>query len=73
MQRELFGLLPDDYAPLPPNEAAFLAELPVWPTTQEVEDETICRRLERRGLVKVERHKADPIAIRPIWYAGRVP
>lgn len=69
----LFGSLPDDPAPLPPEEAALLSELPIWPTTREVANEAVCRCLERRGLVVVERHKMDTIAIRPTWFAGRLP
>jgi hypothetical protein len=71
----LFSTLPDDPAPLPDDEAALLAALPVYPTTTAVqqESEACCRRLERRGLVKVHREKDDPIAIRPTFYVGRLP
>jgi hypothetical protein len=71
----LFPALPDDPAPLPCDKAALLSDLPTWPTTQEIagEQEGACRWLERRGLVKVERCKSDPIAIRPTMYAGRLP
>lgn len=73
----LFGDLPDDPAPLHPDDAALLRSLPIYPETQSVDwdsdAEARCRRLERRGLVKVERHKDDPIAIRPTMYAGRLP
>jgi hypothetical protein len=68
----LFGALPDDPAPLPRDEAALLADLPVYPETQRVDDESCCRRLERRGLVKIHREKDDPIAMRPTFYAGRI-
>lgn len=68
----LFGALADDPAPLPCDEAALLADLPIYPDTQRVEDEACCRRLERRGLVKVHREKDDPVAMRPTFYAGRI-
>jgi hypothetical protein len=77
MNGGLFGDLPDDPAPLDPDDAALLHDLPIYPETQEIDwdmaVEARCRRLERRGLVKIERHKNDPIAIRPTMYAGRVP
>jgi hypothetical protein len=71
----LFPDLSDDPAPLDPDAAALLAALPVYPWTQEVlpEQEAACRRLEKRGRVRVTREKSDPIATRPTWYAGRVP
>lgn len=71
----LFPDLPDDPAPLPREEAALLARLPFWQTVEEIpeQDEAACRRLLKRGLVKIHRWKDDPIAIRPTMYAGRVP
>jgi hypothetical protein len=71
---DLFPSLPDDPAPLAHDEASLLADLPIWDTVQAVPDdkEAICRRLEKRGLVKVHRWKDDPIAIRPTMYAGRL-
>ncbi len=71
----LFGDLPDDPAPLARDEKVLLADLPIYPMTQAVSqrDEGCCRRLERRGLVKVHREKDDPIAIRATFYAGRLP
>jgi hypothetical protein len=73
----LFGDLPDDPAPLNPDDLAMLRSLPVYPYTHAIEcdiaAEARCRRLEKRGLVKVERYKDDPIAIRPTMYAGRLP
>lgn len=78
MAADLFGGLPTDLAPLPADEAALLARLPIYGADQCVEeigpeDEAPCRRLERRGLVKVHRWKLDPIAIRPTMHAGRLP
>jgi hypothetical protein len=71
----LFGELPDDPVPLHPDDAALLASLPVYPTVAEmgVDLEARCRRLERRGLVKIHRWKNDPIAIWPTMYVGRLP
>ena len=75
MTAPLFIGLPDDPAPLPRDEAALLADLPIYPMTQAVDqrDEATCRRLERRRLVRVHREKDDPIAIRPTFYVGRLP
>lgn len=71
----LFGMLPDDPAPLAADDAAFLASLPIYGTVQEVlaKDEPTCLRLERRGMVKVHRWKTDPIALRPSLHVGRLP
>lgn len=74
----LFPALPDDPVPLPPDDAALLARLPLYGVDQCIEqiaeeDEAICHRLERRGLVKLHRWKDDPIAVRPTMYAGRLP
>lgn len=71
----MFGDLPNHAAPLPPEDAALLVSLPEWPTTTEVDqtDHPSCRRLERRGLLKVSREKMDPVAIQPTWFAGRLP
>jgi hypothetical protein len=76
MNGGLFGDLPDDPTPLDPDDAALLRGLPIYPETQEIDGdmaEARCRRLERLGFVKIERHKNDPIAIRPTMYAGRAP
>ena len=75
MSASLFPILPDDPAPLPHDEAALLATLPLWDTVQQVshEDEAACRQLEKRGLVKLHRWKDDPVAIRSTMYAGRMP
>lgn len=74
-ERSLFEHLPEFPQSLPADELQMLAWLPVWPTTTEVfpEVRTIAGRLERRGLVKIERHKMDPIEIWPTWFAGKLP
>jgi hypothetical protein len=71
---DLFPEAPSFPPALPGDELRLLASLPAYDTVQEisVEDEAACRRLERRGLVKVHRWKDDPIAIRPTLYAGRL-
>jgi hypothetical protein len=73
----LFANLPDDPAPLPPIDAALLASLPTYPTVQEIgwdtQAEAACRRLEKRGYVKVHRWKTDTINIRPTMHVGRLP
>lgn len=71
----LFGDLPDDRAPLNRGDAGLLASLPTYPETAALDDwdEASARRLEKRGLIRVEREKSDPIAVRPTWYAGRLP
>lgn len=71
---ELFADLPEFPVALPDDELRLLARLPVYDTTQEIdwEDEAACRRLEKRGLVKVHRQKDDPIAMRPTMYAGKL-
>lgn len=74
---DLFGNLPDDPAPLHPDDAALLASLPIYPTVQEIDWDTqaeaACRRLEKRGHVKIHRWKTDSINIRPTMYVGRLP
>jgi len=74
-QPSLFIVLPDDPAPLPRDEAGLLADLPIYPCTQAIAQamEACCRRLEARGLVKIHREKDDLIAMRPTFYAGRLP
>ena len=71
----LFDNLPEFPVALPNDELALLARLPEWPTSTEVDDEeqAACRRLEKRGLVKLHRWKDDPMAIRRTWYAGKLP
>ena len=73
----LFGDLPDDPAPLRPDDAALLRSLPVYPDVQEIdwdtEQEAACRRLEKRGRVKIHRWKTDTINIRPTMHVGRLP
>lgn len=71
----LFDNLPVFPVALPDDELRLLARLPEWTTTTEVDDEEqpAARRLEKRGLIKIQRHKMDPIAIRPTWFAGKLP
>ena len=74
---DLFPDAPEYSVPLPQDELRLLSSLPdhhPHETVQEVEqdDEAACRRLEKRGLVKVHRWKDDPIAVRPTMYAGRL-
>lgn len=76
-ETSLFGELPQGDLPLDAEAAALLVSLPDYADRQSVQaidqnDEAACRRLEKRGLVKVHRWKDDPIAIRPTMYAGRV-
>ena len=73
----LFSGLPSFPPALPDDELALLARLPLYGSDQRVtavavEDEAACRRLEKRGLVKVHRWKEDPISIRPTMFAGRL-
>lgn len=71
----LFDHLPAFPIALPDEELAMLRSLPEWPTTVEVDPERnyLARRLERRGLIKIERYKTDPIALCPTWFAGKLP
>lgn len=74
---ELFAPLPDSVPPLAHDEASLLRHLPIYGEDEHVtaiqpEWESVCRRLEKRGLVKVRRWKDDPISIRPTLYAGRL-
>lgn len=75
--RSLFMDLPDDPAPLPPDDAALLARLPIYPTVVSIdwdtETEAACRRLERRGHIKIHRWKTDTIDCRPTFHVGRLP
>lgn len=57
---------------LPQDECAMLANLPAYPTVEEVQIHAVARRLERRGLIKIHRERDDPIAARQTWYAGRL-
>ena len=68
----LFADLPVQRAPLDADAIAFLRGLPVWDTVQEISDEqqALCRILERRGAVRVNREKTDPIQTEPSWSAG---
>lgn len=70
----LFDNLPEFPPSLPSDELRLLASLPDFDAVTEVfeEDHAACRRLERRGLVKVQREKMDPIATRPTWFAGKL-
>jgi hypothetical protein len=72
----LFGDLPAFPPALPEDELRLLAILPNYgpdETVQEIDqgDEAACRRLERRGLIKVKRWKDDPVGVRRTLYAGR--
>lgn len=71
----LFDAPPQFPPALPDDELRLLASLPDYDTVRELapEEAAAARRLERRGLVKLHRWKDDPIAIRPILYAGRLP
>ena len=70
----LFDNLPKFPPALPDDELHLLSKLPQFPTVTELREdqESACRRLERKGIVKVQREKMDPIAMRPTWFAGRV-
>lgn len=72
----LFDSLPQFPPALPDADLDLLAQLPEWPTTMEIfrdEDQTIVRRLERRGLVKVSRLLADPAGTLREWWVGKLP
>ncbi len=71
-QAPLFPDLPLQRTPLDSDGLAFLGTLPEWPTTRQIgpDEEPVCRRMEALGYVRVERCKADPIAIRRTSYAG---
>lgn len=70
----LFAELPEFPPALSDDEQRMLNDLPDWPTMQEVyaADYPTARRLERRKLIKISRHKLDPIAIEPTWFAGKI-
>jgi hypothetical protein len=77
-QPGLFPALPAFPAALPADELALLASLPEYgenECVQEIEphEEAPCRRLEKRGLVKVHRWKDDPCAMSTTMYAGKLP
>jgi hypothetical protein len=76
MTPTLFEELPSFPPALPDDELRLLASLPDYEPGETVQaidagDEAACRRLERRGLVKVKRWKDDPAGIRRTMYAGR--
>ncbi|MDP2621448.1 MAG: hypothetical protein Q8P46_14975 [Hyphomicrobiales bacterium] len=79
MPEGLFSELPQFPPALSDEELQFLASLPVYDdalqTVREIaqEDERICRRLERRGLVKIHRWKDDPAGELFTMYAGKLP
>jgi len=64
---------------LPPglldDERRLFASLPIGETLTEVkyENEPAARRLERRGLIKLEQRKTNPISIWVTCFAGRLP
>lgn len=70
----LFEKLPQFPHALPDDELRLLSSLPEWDVTQELSDEehAPARRLEKRGLIKIQRHKMDTIAIAPTWFAGKL-
>lgn len=72
---DLFPNLPEFPVALLNDEIRLLALLPEWDERIEItgEDHAACRRLEARGLVKIERLKTLPWAISPTWYAGKLP
>ena len=74
---QLFETLPSFAVPLPQAELQLLVTLPWYGEDERVAeinpcDEPLARRLERRGLIKIQRQKMDPVAIRPTWFAGRI-
>lgn len=73
----LFDNLPSFPTALPADELALLATLDGcdWPDYMSIEwnERPAARRLEKRGLIKISRHKTDPIATEPDWYAGKLP
>lgn len=73
----LFENLPQFPPALPDDELRLLAKLPDYSDRQSVtavneDEEAACRRLEKRGLIKVHRWKDDPVAYRPTLYAGKL-
>lgn len=71
----LFGDLPSFPVALPDDELRLLSQMPDWPSNMEIDRDqyAACRRLEKRGLIKIERQKMDPVAIDPDWFAGKLP
>jgi hypothetical protein len=71
----LFEDLPEFPPALPDDELRLLAALPEWDTVSEIaeEEHAAARRLERRGLIKIQREKIDPCAMRPTWFGGVLP
>lgn len=71
----LFSKLPEFPVALPDDELRLLRDLPDEPCRREIEweEQAACRRLEKRGLIKVSREKMDKIAIRRTWFAGKLP
>lgn len=71
---DLFGGLPSFPVPLPQLALRLLSRLPEWPDTQEVEpvDWPEMNLLARRGLIRIERQKTDPVAVYATPFAGRL-
>lgn len=73
----LFLDLPAYPTALPNDELALLSKMngSDWPDQMEIDwdDRPAARRLEKRGLIKISRHKMDPVAIDPDWFAGKLP
>lgn len=71
----LFDRLPEYPPALPDDELKLLADLPEWPTEQEVDDvdHGTARRLERKGLIKISRQLLDPAGSMRTWFAGKLP
>lgn len=74
----LFDNLPVFPVALPDDELRLLARLcDYWPDRAVTEvfdsEHAACHRLEKRGLVKVQREKIDDLATRPTWFAGKLP
>lgn len=71
----LFKDLPKFPFALPDDELRLLASLPEWDAVQEIDhqDAGAARRLEKRGLIKVERCRDDPAGTLRTMYAGRLP
>lgn len=59
---------------LPDDELRVLRYLPIWDTVTKIEtgDEAPARRLEKRGLIKIERAKDDPIQFGYTLYGGKL-
>ncbi len=70
----LFDSLPKFPPALPDDDLRLLAKLPDWPTQMELrqEEESVAKRLQKRGLVQIEWARSDPINIWRTGYAGRL-